>query len=200
VRRRDFFRYGAVLGTVLGAPASMKAALRPEARASQPGGPPNRAGDLAVVNARIITLDPKRPNAEAALVRSGRLALVGSSDEVRAAAGRTPVFDAEARTVVPGFIDAHCHMEVATSAASYMVSVHTPPHSSLAGVIDTLRKKAAATPKGEWVIGRGSFNLQNNVTEKRLLTITCRTRSRSRGSWAAASFQVPATRCGASEG
>ena len=171
MKRRDFVKYGAALGTAFA--ASDVGALLTEqssSAAAPPAAPPASGGDLAVVNAKILTLDVKRPRAEAALVRAGRIALVGSTQDVRAAAGRAQVFDAAGRTVVPGFVDAHCHMEVATSAAAYMVSVHTPPHTSLAGIKETLRKKVASTPKGGWIIGRGSFNLENNVTEKRLFT------------------------------
>jgi predicted amidohydrolase YtcJ len=169
VNRRDFFRHGAAVGALLMPGTRIARAQTATSTTSGTASPP-AARDLAVVNAKVITLDARQPRAEAVLVRNGRIALVGSTNDIRTAAGRAPVFDAAGRTVVPGFVDAHCHMEVATSAASYMVSVHTPPHKSLAEIADALRKKAAATPKGEWVVGRGSFNLQNNVSEKRLLT------------------------------
>jgi predicted amidohydrolase YtcJ len=89
-------------------PAAAQAAPRPAAAA------PGR-GDLALVNARVLTVEPSRPRAEAVLVRAGRLALVGTSAEVKAKAGDARLFDAGGRTVVPGFIDAHTHMEVAVS-------------------------------------------------------------------------------------
>jgi predicted amidohydrolase YtcJ len=169
VKRRDFFRYGAAFGAVQAAGAELAFA---EAGAGQSAAlePAVGRGDLALVNARVITLDARQPRAEAVLVRNGRIALVGSTADVRAAAGPARVLDAGGRTAVPGFVDAHCHMEVATSAASYMVSVHTPPYRSLSEIMDALGKKAAATPKGEWVVARGSFNLENGVSEKRLLT------------------------------
>jgi predicted amidohydrolase YtcJ len=62
-------------------------------------------------------------------------------------------------------------MEVATSAASYMLSVHTPPAKSLAQIAERLKQKAASTRKGDWIIARGSFNIQNNVEEKRLFRL-----------------------------
>lgn len=170
MNRRRFFRQGAVLGAALALPTIEGARAQVAAPAS-PAASSVDAQDLAVVNANIVTLDSRRPRAQAALVRKGRIAQVGSSQDVRAAAGgATTIFDAQGRTVVPGFVDAHCHMEVAAGAASYMLAVHTPPYTSLTGIIDALRKQAANTPKGEWVIARGSFNIQNNVAEKRLLT------------------------------
>jgi predicted amidohydrolase YtcJ len=169
VNRRDFFKYGAALGTVL-TPACRLADAQPQTSAPAAGSAQVNGRDLALINAKIITLDARQPRAEAALIRGGRIALVGSTNDVRAAAAGARVFDAGGRTVVPGFVDAHCHMEVATSAASYMVSVHTPPLRTLTEITDALKKKAATTPRGEWVIARGSFNIQNNVPEKRLLT------------------------------
>lgn len=144
---------------------SMQASARGQ---STTGRTSRRGGDLALVNARIVTLDPGGPEAAAALVRHGRIVHVGSTDDVRGQAAGARVFDAGGRTVVPGFIDAHCHMEVATTAAAYAASVHTPPHTSLRGIMDVLRAKAADTPRGEWVIARGSFGLGNAVAEKRM--------------------------------
>lgn len=171
MNRREFFKQGAGFGAAFSGSVALGCS-----ESGQPGSTPetgagaSAARDLALVNARIITLDPDRPRAEAALVRGGRIALVGSTADVRAAAGGAPTFDASGKTVVPGFIDAHCHMEVATSAASYMVSVHTPPHTSLAGMADALRAQVAKTPAAAWVVARGSFGIENNVTEKRLFT------------------------------
>ena len=98
------------------------------------------------------------------------MVLVGDSNEVRSQAGRTPIFDAAGRTIVPGFIDAHTHLEVACCAEAYMAKVHTPPLGSLREVIEVLRSKTAETPAGDWVIARGSFALDRRVREGRLLT------------------------------
>ncbi len=60
--------------------------------------------DLALVNGRLLTLDPRRPRVEAALARCGRIVLVGSTQAVFEARGDAPVFDCGGRTVIPGFI------------------------------------------------------------------------------------------------
>ena len=58
---------------------------------------------IAIVNARIRTGDARRPWADGLLAADGRLALVGSSAEVRKAALRgTRVVDARGRLVVAG--------------------------------------------------------------------------------------------------
>ncbi|RIK44659.1 MAG: hypothetical protein DCC58_08005, partial [Chloroflexi bacterium] len=126
--------------------------------------------DLAVLNGNLITLDPDLPAAEAALVRDGRIVLVGSNADVRAAAGAAPVFDAGGRTVVPGFIDGHAHFEMTCCALTHAVSLTTPPYTSLAMLADAIHERAGATPPGEWIVVRGSFNLYARVEERRLFT------------------------------
>ncbi|WP_395672899.1 amidohydrolase [Phenylobacterium sp.] len=128
-------------------------------------------GDLAVLNARIWTLDPARPRAQAALVRAGRVVAVGSNAEVLGQAGRVRRFDAGGRTVVPGFIDAHCHVELAAPMYSGLeVSVHTPPLTSLEEIFGRLRERAAKTPEGRWIVARGGFGMKRQVKEQRWAT------------------------------
>ncbi|MDQ3548504.1 MAG: amidohydrolase [Chloroflexota bacterium] len=126
--------------------------------------------DLAIVNGDLITLDPRRPAAEAALVQHGRITRVGSTADVLAAAGDTPVYDTGGRTVVPGFIDGHAHFEMTCCALTHCLSVTTPPHNSLASIADAIHERAGATPEGEWIIVRCSFNLYARVDERRLFT------------------------------
>ena len=60
--------------------------------------------------ARVITLDPAFPAAEAVAVRDGRIVGVGSVDELTTAWGRWPVDDRFGDAVLmPGFVEAHAH-------------------------------------------------------------------------------------------
>ena len=66
--------------------------------------------NLAIVNARVWTGDPRRPWADAVVVSGERIALVGSSAEARKATGSdTRLIDAGGMMVAPGFIDSHIH-------------------------------------------------------------------------------------------
>lgn len=169
MNRRDFFKYGMAFGTALNAPAAL---ADPRLQSSPPAAPAGaRVGrdDLAIVNARVITLDPQQPRAQAVLVHDGRIVLVSTTSDVRAKAAGARVFDAGGRAVVPGFIDAHTHMEVALSHEMYAVDVHVPPLKNIREIQAALTAKATHTPKGQWVIGRAGFNLENSLPEKRLL-------------------------------
>ncbi|MDQ6611508.1 MAG: amidohydrolase [Gemmatimonadota bacterium] len=65
---------------------------------------------LAVVNAKVWTGDVRKPWADAVAARGDRIAIVGSSAEVRKAITvQTHVIDAQGAMVVPGFIDSHVH-------------------------------------------------------------------------------------------
>ncbi len=128
------------------------------------------SGDLAIVNARMITMDRERPEAEAALVRGSRIALVGTTDEVRSAAPDAPIFDAGRRVVVPGFVDAHTHFELTCIGAAFQAACHTPPYTSLRDIVKVLSSKASDTPKSRWVIGRGSFGMREKLEERDLPT------------------------------
>ena len=126
--------------------------------------------DLALVNGRLITLDDARPDAEAALVRGGRIALVGSTRAVLAAAGGAAVYDCAGRAVTPGFIDGHAHFEMTCCALTHCLSLTTPPHESLASIAAALRERATTLPPGAWLLARCSFNLYARVAEGRLFT------------------------------
>ncbi|MBN7797337.1 amidohydrolase [Parahaliea mediterranea] len=66
--------------------------------------------DHIYTNAKIYTLDPNRPWAEAIAVRDGRIVAVGDTREVLAGRGAdTRVEDLGGAMVLPGLIDAHVH-------------------------------------------------------------------------------------------
>jgi hypothetical protein len=126
--------------------------------------------DLAILNARMVTMDAERPSAEAALVRNGRIALVGTTAEVRSEARNARAFDARGRVVVPGLVDAHAHFELTCLGASFQAACHTPPYTSLREIVKVLASKASDTPRGQWVIGRGSFSMRDKLEERALPT------------------------------
>jgi predicted amidohydrolase YtcJ len=127
--------------------------------------------DLAVINARVYTVDPIVPTAQAFAVKAGRFVAVGSTDEVRALIGkRTQVFDAGQMTIVPGFIDAHNHAPGAILL--YEVLVGNPyevEFVTIASIVEKLRARARETPPGFWV--EGFFFDDTKVSDKRALNI-----------------------------
>jgi predicted amidohydrolase YtcJ len=77
------------------------------------------SADLAVVGARIRTLDPERPFATAVAMRDGLVVAVGSDSEVREACGAaTETVDGSGLAIVPGLTDSHIHPMWATEFAA----------------------------------------------------------------------------------
>lgn len=120
-----------------------------------------RYADLAVINANIITVNNRRPRAEALAAKNGVFVAVGSTSEILELVGDgTRVIDAQGKTVVPGFIDAHCHP---FSAAKTLITTHLSPTDAFNGsprkiksitdIINALKERAETTPRGEWVLG-----------------------------------------------
>jgi predicted amidohydrolase YtcJ len=71
---------------------------------------PRTSADLAVLGARILTLDPDRPVAAAVAIRGGEIVAVGDDAEVREHVdGHTRVEDGSGLVLVPGLVDGHQH-------------------------------------------------------------------------------------------
>ena len=70
-----------------------------------------QAADLIVTNARIYTVDERRPFGDAMAIAGGRVLFVGSQRGALALRGpRTRVVDLDGRTIIPGMVDAHVHL------------------------------------------------------------------------------------------
>ena len=69
-------------------------------------------------------------------------------------APKTRLIDAGGRTVLPGLYDSHVHP---VSAALSELREPLPVLKSLKDVFAYVRKQAAKTPEGEWIIVRYAF-------------------------------------------
>lgn len=105
--------------------------------------------NIVYTDAEVIS-DSRGTPAEAIWIRDGRIAAVGSNEEVLAAAGpdadRLSVAGA---TIIPGLIDTHPHLLHFSAFLAPLVDLtEVRDHDE---IVELIRRKAAATPKGEWV-------------------------------------------------
>lgn len=121
------------------------------------------ASDLAIRNAKIRTMNPGQPEAEALVIRTGRIVAIGRWHEIAHQAEGLVPFDLDGQTVVPGLIDTHAHfLWTALSLAALDASGGTD-HASLARLISAA---VAERPAGELIFGMGftEYALENQVT------------------------------------
>ncbi len=119
--------------------------------------------DLVVWGARVHTLDPACPQAEALAAWRGRLVAVGRREDVLPLVGPgTRVLDARGATVLPGFHDAHCHVLLFGLS---LVGVNVRHATSVAEVVQAVASRAQKIPPGEWIRG-GGYN-DNALAERR---------------------------------
>ena len=110
------------------------------------------AADLAIVGGAVHTVDPTAPGAEAVAVAGGRIAAVGTDEEVRELVGRsTEVIDAAGATVMPGIIDAHNHVRLGSNPGAVQLFGAT----SLQEIRTRIDAYAAAHPGAAWIEGEG---------------------------------------------
>ncbi|NYD78664.1 amidohydrolase [Arthrobacter cupressi] len=109
--------------------------------------------DLVLHNADIITMDPARPSARSLGVLHGRV--VGLDGDIAGLGARHAV-DLGGRTLVPGFIDAHCHTPWFGLG---LLEPSVDGCSTLAQVLEVLAAAAPAAAAGDdgWLISSG-FN------------------------------------------
>ena len=110
--------------------------------------------ELIVEDAEFVTMAPGG-GAGSMLVRDGRVAVIGPAAAVRAAAEPgAAVVRLDGATVVPGLIDAHCHvMNIGYLAAGADCSQPAAP--DIAAIQARLREAADGTPAESWVMGSG---------------------------------------------
>jgi predicted amidohydrolase YtcJ len=92
---------------------------------------PLKAG-LVLRNARVLTMDPALPEAEAVAIDGDVIAAVGTDADVMTLAPTSTIVDVGGRVLLPGFNDAHCHRIGDRREAGYD-SAETAIQAALAG-------------------------------------------------------------------
>lgn len=119
--------------------------------------------DLLFHGGEVITVDPQNSICSAVGIRGDRIVYVGDEGGARdLVTPGTQVVDLKGRSLVPGFIEAHCHV---LGWGTYIDGLDLKGASSVSEVASLVGDMAQDVPKGEWIRGRG-YN-QLNLEERR---------------------------------
>jgi predicted amidohydrolase YtcJ len=112
--------------------------------------------DLILHHANVIAIDPLLPRAELVAVEANKIVSVGGNDLLgQLRRPKTEVIDCGGKTVLPGFVDAHCHI---FAYAKNLISLGLSPSENIRCISDiqqSIRGQCRKLPPGAWVRGRG---------------------------------------------
>ena len=148
--RRELIRRAAT-GTLLAAAGTVRGAQQPQPPAA-PSPPPPPLIDIVLVNGKFV--DGSGVVGSSLTIRNGRIAAVGRTMRL-AEDART--IDLGGRTVVPGFVDAHVHYTRAGVNPGYEAR-RIERALSIAELQETIARRAASVPPGEWITCIGGWN------------------------------------------
>jgi predicted amidohydrolase YtcJ len=108
--------------------------------------------DLALVGARVRTLDPEQPAAEAIAIAGGEIVAVGSDAEIREFGAAMETIDLHGAVAVPGLTDSHIHP---LQGALDTRGADLRDLSSLEDVRDAVATERRSCAPDQWVLGFG---------------------------------------------
>lgn len=126
--------------------------------------------DMIIINGNIITMNPKKPKAQAVAIMEGKIAAVGTNSQIQKLADKTTkIIDLKGKTVVPGLIDTHVH--VLGFGASLTIrerALNLRGVTSIKEMQQKLLEQVKKTPEEKWIQGGGWD--QEKFKEKRYPT------------------------------
>lgn len=124
--------------------------------------------ETVLIHARIYTVNPKQPWAQAMAVSDGKIIAVGSDEAIAAYQGpSTKVIDAGQRMVLPGLMDSHVHV---MAGAAQLAGVSLDEAKTIADFQKAIKDYAAAHPDRKWIQGMGwaySIFGEGNLPDKK---------------------------------
>lgn len=126
----------------------------------------NGSADIALVNGRILTMDPQNRVVSAVAIRNGRFAEIGHPRDL----GRcSQVINLRGATVIPGLIDSHCHfIRDGLNPGHEVRSIELA--ASIPELLGMISDRARTVPPGQFISCVSGWNI-NGLAEHRLPTV-----------------------------
>lgn len=115
---------------------------------------PPGVADVALTGGNVLTLQGPTSRAQAVAIAGDRIVGVGADRELAPLIGpRTRVVDLAGRTVLPGLIDQHLHLDHMATARSGRILDLRAPVATLAELAERVAAHAAGRPEDPWIVG-----------------------------------------------
>ncbi len=125
--------------------------------------------DLILKNAKISTLNPQHPEAQAIAISEGKVIAVDDNDKImKMSTATTKVIDLNGRRVIPGLNDSHLHL--IRGGLHYNMELRWEGVPSVSDALRLLKEQAENTPAPQWVRVVGGWN-EFQFVERRLPTL-----------------------------
>jgi predicted amidohydrolase YtcJ len=112
--------------------------------------------DMILHNADVLTMDPALPCARRIAIEANRIVAVSQSNAIRHfRKPNTRMINCSGRTIVPGFIDAHCHLRPLAESLVYLDLSPQGNVRSISDIQDRLGSVSSTLQRGDWIKGRG---------------------------------------------
>ncbi len=109
------------------------------------------SADFVILHGHVWTVDRGHPQAEAIAIQGSGIVAVGSDAEISRWIGpATKKIDAQGKSVLPGFIDAHVHF---SSGGGEISGVHLRDAATPQEFARRIGEHAGKLSKGEWMLG-----------------------------------------------
>ena len=109
--------------------------------------------DLVLTNGRIVTVDDRRPEAEAIAISKDRIQALGTADEIKSMIGpNTQVIDLQGKLAIPGFIESHGHF---SGVGGSQLELNLMNVQSWDEIVKMVADAVTRAKPGQWIYGRG---------------------------------------------
>jgi len=109
--------------------------------------------DLILYNAKVLTLNPQLPQVEAVAIKGERILALGSKGDMEPLLGvGTRALNCGGKTLIPGFIDAHCHI---LAYGQSLLSLNLSKLTSISEIKEAIYRQALTKPPGTWIVATG---------------------------------------------
>jgi predicted amidohydrolase YtcJ len=117
------------------------------------GKPKTEPATLVLNQGRIVTVDDRKPEAQALAARGDTIVAIGTNEEITPYVGpQTRVVDLRGRLAIPGFIDGHGHF---TGVGQARIVLNLTKVKNWDEVVAMVKEAAQKAKPGEWIRGRG---------------------------------------------